>query len=55
MGDMNKYNNNPKRMWDTVNELTNKSSKTINITVLEINNETISKPQDIAKAFNAFF
>ena len=55
IGELNKHNNNLKEMWNTVNKLINKNSKTTNITELKINDETISKPQDIAEAFNTFF
>ena len=55
IGELNKHNNNPKEMWNTVNKLINKNSKTTNVTELKINDETISKPQDIAEAFNTFF
>ena len=54
IGELNKYNNNPKKMWSTVNKLTNKISKTTNVSELKIDNETISKPKDIAKAFKTF-
>ena len=43
---------NPEEMWNTVNKLINKNSKTTNVTELKINDQTISKPQDIAEAFN---
>ena len=51
IGELNKHNNNPKEMWNTVNKLINKNSKTTNVTELKIKDETISKPQDIAEAF----
>ena len=53
---LNDAKNNPKNMWDTVNKLTNKKSKTTTTTKLNISNENVTKnPNEIAHTFNTYF
>ena len=43
-------------MWDTINKLTNKKSKTTTITNLNLSNEAVTdNPNEIAHTFNTYF
>ena len=55
-GALNDAKNNPKNMWDTINKLTNKKSKTTMITKLNLSNENVTEnPNEIAHTFNTYF
>jgi hypothetical protein len=49
------YAKNPKKTWELLNELTNGSKKSVDISNLVINGNTINKPESIANEFNKFF
>ena len=50
---LNDAKNNPKNMWDTINKLTNKKSKTTTTTKLNLSNENVTEnPNEIAHTFN---
>ena len=52
---VNDAKNNPKNMWDTINKLTNKKSKTTTITKLNLSNENVTEnPNEIAHTFNTY-
>ncbi len=42
-------------MWKTINQLTNKKSKTTSINELIINEEIVTEPEKIADSFNTYF
>ena len=46
---------NPKEMWKTINKITNKKSKTTNITKIVVDDEIIEEPEVIANTFNNYF
>jgi signal recognition particle subunit SEC65 len=46
---------NPKKTWDTLNEILGKNKKTETVEKLNINGESLSDPVDIANSFNKFF
>jgi signal recognition particle subunit SEC65 len=46
---------NPKKTWDTLNEILGKIKKTETVEKLNINGESLSDPVDIANSFNKFF
>jgi hypothetical protein len=46
---------NPKEMWKTINKITNKKSKTTNITKIVVDDKIIEEPEVIANSFNNFF
>ena len=49
-------NQNPKTMWNTIRTLTNKNSKTTNITEIHVEKDhSVTEPKQIADAFNTFF
>ena len=50
---LNDAKNNPKNMWNTINKLTNKKSKTTTITKLNLSNENVTEnPNKTAHTFN---
>ena len=51
----NNFKTNTKKLWRAVNNLTNKSSRQSKIESLIVNNKILSKPSDIAEAYNSFF
>ena len=55
MESFEKTSKNPKAMWNTINKLLNKKSKTTNVTELTINNESVIDKQEIANNFNEYF
>ena len=53
---LNNAKNKPKNMWDTINKLTNKKSKTTTITKHNISNENVTEnPNEIAHTFSSYF
>ena len=46
---------NPKEMWKTINKITNKKSKTTNITKIVVDDKVIEEPEVIVNTFNNFF
>jgi len=46
---------NPKRTWDLLKEATNLTKSNDKIHKLQLNNQTITEPKQIANAFNNFF
>ena len=56
---LNDAKNNPKNMWNTINKLTNKKSKTTTISKLNISNENIAEDPNTSKTFerlcNSYF
>ena len=42
-------------MWKTINQLTNKKSKTTNINELVIDQKVITQPEEIADSLNTYF
>ena len=53
---VNDAKNNPKNMWNTINKLTNKKSKTTAITKLNISNENVTEdPNEMSHTFNTYF
>ena len=53
---LNDTKNNPKKMWNTINKLTNKKSKTTTITKLNISNDNVTEdPNKISHTFNTYF
>ena len=46
---------NPKEMWKTINRITNKKSKTTNITKIVVDDKVIEEPEVIVNTFNNFF
>jgi hypothetical protein len=56
MNALSENNQNPKTMWNTIRTLTNKNSKTTNITEIHVENDhSVTEPKQIADAFNTFF
>ena len=47
--------NNPKKTWDTLNEILGKTKKSESIEKICVNDATILDPVDIANSFNKFF
>ena len=45
-------NNNPKKMWKTINKLTNKQSKTTFTSEIRNGNQNLTKKHKIADALN---
>ena len=53
---LNDVKNTPNNMWDTINKLTNKKSKTTTMTKFNISNENVAEnPNEIAHTFNTSF
>ena len=52
---LNQCKKDPKAMWKTINQLTNKTSKTTNINELVIDQNVITEPQKIADSLNTYF
>ena len=53
---LNDAKNNPKNMSNTINNLTNKKSKTTTITKLNISNENVTEnPKEISHISNTYF
>ena len=53
---LNDTKNNQKNMWNTINKLTNKKSKTTTITKLNISNDNVTEdPNKISHTFNTYF
>ena len=50
---LNDTKNNPKNMWNTINKLTNKKSKTTTITKLNISNDNVT--EDLNKIYITHF
>jgi hypothetical protein len=46
---------NPKKTWETLNEILGKSRKSENIEKINVNGVPSSDPVDIANQFNTFF
>ena len=46
---------NPNEMWKTINRITNKKSKTTNITKIVVDDKVIEEPEVIVNTFNNFF
>ena len=44
-----------KEMWKTINKITNKKSKTTNITKIVVDDKIIEEPEVIANTFNNYF
>ena len=42
-------------MWKTINRITNKKSKTTNITKIVVDDKVIEEPEVIVNTFNNFF
>ena len=56
MNALSENNQNPKTMWNTIRTLTNKNSKTTNITEIHVENDlSVTEPKQIADAFNTIF
>ncbi|CAB3992545.1 Hypothetical predicted protein, partial [Paramuricea clavata] len=56
MNALSENNQNHKTMWNTIRTLTNKNSKTTNITEIHVENDhSVTEPKQIADAFNTFF
>ena len=55
MNALNNTKKNPKEMWKMVNKLTNKQSKTTNITNVITDDKIIEEPRVITNTFNTFF
>ena len=55
MSALNDTKKNPKEMWKMVNKLTNKHSKTTNITKVITDDKIIEEPRVITNTFNTFF
>ena len=52
---LNQCKKDPKAMWKTINQLTNKKSKTTNINELVIDQKVITEPEKIADSLNTYF
>ena len=52
---LNQCKKDPKAMWKTINQLTNKKSKTTNINELVIDQKVITEPEKIADSLNTNF
>ena len=52
---LNQCKKDPKAMWKTINQLTNKKSKTTNINELVIDQNVITEPEKIADSLNTYF
>ena len=52
---LNQCKKDPKAMWKTINQLTNKKSKTTNINELVIDHKVITEPEKIADSLNTYF
>ena len=52
---LNDCENNPKKMWKTINKLTNKKSKTTLISEIQHNNQNFTKRDEIANVLNSHF
>ena len=52
---LNGCDNNPKKMWKTINKLTNKQSKTTLISEIRNDNQNLTKKHEIADALNSHF
>ena len=52
---LNDCDNNPKKMWKTINKLTNKQSKTTVISEIRNDNQNLTKKHEIADALNSHF
>ncbi|CAB3989406.1 Hypothetical predicted protein [Paramuricea clavata] len=52
---LNDCDNNPKKMWKTINKLTNKQSKTTVISEIQNDNQNLNKKHEIADALNSHF
>ena len=53
---LNDAKNNPTNMWDTIDKLTNKKSKTTTITKLNLSNENVTEnSNEIAHTLNTYF
>jgi hypothetical protein len=56
MNALSENNQYPKTMWNTIRTLTNKNSKTTNITKMHVEDDhSVTEPKQIADAFNTFF
>ena len=42
-------------MWKTINNLTNKNSKSTNISEINVDGQVINEPREIEDTFNTFF
>ena len=49
------FEDNPGKLSETINEITSRKSKDNHVKSIDINNETVSKPFDLAEAFNVYF
>ena len=49
------FKSNTKKLWQAINELTNKKNRQSKIDNIIVNNKTISKASDISECFNSFF
>jgi hypothetical protein len=52
---INQCNKDPKSMWKTINQLTNKKSKTTKINELIIDQKVTTNPDEIAECMNKYF
>ena len=52
---LNQCKKDPKAMWKTINQLTNKTSKITNINELVIDQKIITEPEEIAFYLNTYF
>ena len=52
---LNDCENNPKKMWKTINKLTNKKSKTTLISEIQHNDQNLTKRDEIANVLNSHF
>ena len=52
---LNDCENNPKKMWKTINKLTNKKSKTTLISEIHHNSQNLTKRHEIANVLNSHF
>ena len=55
MNALKRIENNPKKMWNTINKFTNRKYKTKNVKEVRHDDEAINEPCKIANTFNKFF
>ena len=55
MNTLNKWENNPKEMWKTIHNFTNKNSKTTLISEIQQGNQVLTTRHEIAEALNVQF
>ncbi|CAB4007436.1 Hypothetical predicted protein [Paramuricea clavata] len=55
MNAFNQYESNPKEMWKKISDLTNKKTKSTNISEIKEDGVMLTDPTEVANSFNKFF